>query len=148
MLCSALCGVCLAPWQPPLSHPSASSSSSSLPNLTVTTTTFSPSPLPPPPFPNLPPLQAKEEGYRARSAYKLLQLDEQFNLFNGVGRAVDLCAAPGSWSQVLARQLGQTCAASAETKSRPIIVAVDLQEMAPLPGVIQLQGDITKVAHM
>jgi tRNA (cytidine32/guanosine34-2'-O)-methyltransferase len=48
---------------------------------------------------------AKEEGWRARSAYKLLQLDEAFNLFEGVTRVVDLCAAPGSWSQVLSRVL-------------------------------------------
>ncbi|KAF2009439.1 FtsJ-domain-containing protein [Aaosphaeria arxii CBS 175.79] len=48
---------------------------------------------------------AKEEGWRARSAYKLLQIDEQFNLFEGVTRVVDLCAAPGSWSQVLSRVL-------------------------------------------
>ncbi|EOA88160.1 tRNA (uridine-2'-O-)-methyltransferase trm7 [Exserohilum turcicum] len=48
---------------------------------------------------------AKEEGWRARSAYKLLQLDEEFNLFEGVTRVVDLCAAPGSWSQVLSRVL-------------------------------------------
>lgn len=40
-------------------------------------------------------------GFRARSAFKLLQLDEEFGLFEGVTRAVDLCAAPGSWSQVL-----------------------------------------------
>jgi hypothetical protein len=44
--------------------------------------------------------QAKEEGWRARSAFKLLQLDEEFSLFTGVTRVVDLCAAPGSWSQV------------------------------------------------
>ncbi|KAF9729501.1 hypothetical protein PMIN06_008695 [Paraphaeosphaeria minitans] len=50
---------------------------------------------------------AKEEGWRARSAYKLLQLDEEFNLFENVTRVVDLCAAPGSWSQVLSRVLIQ-----------------------------------------
>uniref|UniRef100_A0A8C8E7P9 Ribosomal RNA methyltransferase FtsJ domain-containing protein n=1 Tax=Otus sunia TaxID=257818 RepID=A0A8C8E7P9_9STRI len=44
---------------------------------------------------------AKEEGWRARSAFKLLQLDQRFQLFE----AVDLCAAPGSWSQVLSRKL-------------------------------------------
>ena len=44
--------------------------------------------------------RAKEEGWRARSAFKLLQIDEQLGLFDGVTRAVDLCAAPGSWSQV------------------------------------------------
>jgi tRNA (cytidine32/guanosine34-2'-O)-methyltransferase len=43
--------------------------------------------------------KAKEEGYRARSAYKLLQIDECFNLFSeDVLKVVDLCAAPGSWS--------------------------------------------------
>ncbi|KAI1387306.1 FtsJ-domain-containing protein [Hypoxylon trugodes] len=48
---------------------------------------------------------AKEQGWRARSAFKLLQLDEEFDLFNNVTRVVDLCAAPGSWSQVLSRVL-------------------------------------------
>ncbi|KAG8423539.1 tRNA (uridine-2'-O-)-methyltransferase trm7 [Metarhizium acridum] len=48
---------------------------------------------------------AKEQGWRARSAFKLLQLDEEFNLFANVSRVVDLCAAPGSWSQVLSRVL-------------------------------------------
>lgn len=48
---------------------------------------------------------AKEQGWRARSAFKLLQLDEEFKLFEGVTRVVDLCAAPGSWSQVLSRVL-------------------------------------------
>ena len=48
---------------------------------------------------------AKEQGWRARSAFKLLQLDEEFDLFSGVSRVVDLCAAPGSWSQVLSRIL-------------------------------------------
>ncbi|CAM9477157.1 unnamed protein product [Laminaria digitata] len=49
--------------------------------------------------------KAKEVGFRARSAFKLLQLDEEFGLFEGVTKAVDLCAAPGSWSQVLASKL-------------------------------------------
>lgn len=48
---------------------------------------------------------AKEQGWRARSAFKLLQLDEEFDLFEEVTRVVDLCAAPGSWSQVLSRVL-------------------------------------------
>ncbi|KAI9033663.1 FtsJ-like methyltransferase-domain-containing protein [Phycomyces nitens] len=86
---------------------------------------------------------AKEQGWRARSAFKLLQLDEEFNLLQGVHRAVDLCAAPGSWSQVLTQRLSQNHAQNPQ-EQEPKIVAVDLQAMAPLDNVIQLQGDITK----
>ncbi|XP_034095978.1 putative tRNA (cytidine(32)/guanosine(34)-2'-O)-methyltransferase isoform X1 [Gymnodraco acuticeps] len=88
---------------------------------------------------------AKEEGWRARSAFKLLQLDQEFNLFTGVNRAVDLCAAPGSWSQVLSRKL-RGLEEKGEKVEEVKIVAVDLQAMAPLPGVTQIQGDITKVS--
>lgn len=59
-------------------------------------------------------------------------------------KAVDLCAAPGSWSQVLSKKL-RFSKESSENSKDVKIVAVDLQAMAPLPGVIQLQGDITKV---
>lgn len=81
---------------------------------------------------------AKENGWRARSAFKLLQLDEEFQLFRGVQRAVDLCAAPGSWSQVLSQKIGGQGSSQ--------VVAVDLQAMAPLPGVTQIQGDITQLS--
>ena len=85
--------------------------------------------------------RAKESGYRARSAWKLLQIDAEFNLFekgekkNGleVHRAVDLCAAPGSWSQVLSDKLLSKNFDGEDDEPR--IVAVDLQQMAPLPGV-------------
>lgn len=93
---------------------------------------------------------AKEEGWRARSAFKLMQIDEEFKIFTGVNKVVDLCAAPGSWSQVLARKLIKDRKDNPEEKAsdepKAKIVAVDLQAMAPLPGVIQLQGDITKIS--
>ncbi|KAF1741376.1 hypothetical protein MXB_3056, partial [Myxobolus squamalis] len=82
---------------------------------------------------------AKEQGWRARSAFKLIQIQENFNIFEGVKNVVDLCAAPGSWSQVLSRYL------KAEDSQEIKIVAVDLQKMAPLPGVTQILGDITDV---
>ncbi|KAL4572355.1 hypothetical protein LXL04_019128 [Taraxacum kok-saghyz] len=92
--------------------------------------------------------KAKEEGWRARSAFKLLQIDEEFNIFEGVKRVVDLCAAPGSWSQVLSvlsRKLYLPAKLSSDAKDDdpPLIVAIDLQPMAPIEGVIQVQGDIT-----
>jgi tRNA (cytidine32/guanosine34-2'-O)-methyltransferase len=69
---------------------------------------------------------AKEQGWRARSAFKLLQIDERFEIFKDVTRVVDLCAAPGSWSQVLSKKL--------ESNKDSKIVAVDLQPMAPING--------------
>jgi tRNA (cytidine32/guanosine34-2'-O)-methyltransferase len=98
--------------------------------------------------------RAKEVGFRARSAFKLLQLDSEFDLFKGVTRAVDLCAAPGSWSQVLASKLcpeeqenggEQANAGEGEEERAYKIVSVDLQAMAPIPGVKILQGDITSL---
>jgi hypothetical protein len=89
--------------------------------------------------------KAKEEGWRARSAYKLLQIDEVFDIFTGVRHAVDLCAAPGSWSQVLSRRL-YLPALKAGAPEPPLIVGVDLQPMAPIEGVTLLQGDITSEA--
>mmetsp|Transcript_21289 Transcript_21289/g.24203 ORF Transcript_21289/g.24203 Transcript_21289/m.24203 type:complete len:351 (+) Transcript_21289:55-1107(+) len=90
--------------------------------------------------------RAKESGYRARSAYKLLQIDNEFNLFNDeslpVHRSVDLCAAPGSWSQVLSDKL---VVPNVSNDDGPRIVAVDLQPMAALEGVTCLQGDITSL---
>mmetsp|Transcript_19828 Transcript_19828/g.40839 ORF Transcript_19828/g.40839 Transcript_19828/m.40839 type:complete len:316 (+) Transcript_19828:132-1079(+) len=91
--------------------------------------------------------RAKEKGYRARSAFKLLQLDSEFNLFEGVTRAVDLCAAPGSWSQVLSDKLAASkqnpSGDDGDDTASTRIVAVDLQPMAPIDGVLCIQGDIT-----
>ncbi|KAI1326546.1 FtsJ-like methyltransferase-domain-containing protein [Xylariaceae sp. FL0255] len=73
---------------------------------------------------------AKEQGWRARSAFKLLQLDEEFDLFANVTRVVDLCAAPGSWSQVLSRVLikgekfGRTAWEDREAKFRQRMLGV------------------------
>lgn len=77
--------------------------------------------------------QAKRDGYRARSAYKLVELNERFKLLRAGMTILDLGAAPGSWSQVAA-QLSQGAK----------IVAVDLSPMQPLVGVTTLRGDITK----
>uniref|UniRef100_A0A1I8BU49 FtsJ domain-containing protein n=1 Tax=Meloidogyne hapla TaxID=6305 RepID=A0A1I8BU49_MELHA len=71
---------------------------------------------------------AKEKGWRARSAYKLLQIDESFNIFKDVTRAVDLCAAPGSWSQVLSSKLYLN--RDEEECKQVKIVAVDLDATA------------------
>lgn len=133
---------------------------------------------------------AKEQNWRARSAFKLIQIDEQFDLFSyqepeKCTRVVDLCAAPGSWSQVLSRvlikgesfgrrawmekmqklsdevRLDAELSANADNididaltiqdESQPSlqprpnvkIVAIDLQPMAALEGIIQIQADIT-----
>jgi 23S rRNA (uridine2552-2'-O)-methyltransferase len=75
--------------------------------------------------------EASRLGYRSRAAFKLLELAEKDGFFHGAKSAVDLGAAPGSWSQVLRQKLG----ASAR------IIAVDVLDMAPLPGVRFVQGD-------
>ena len=90
--------------------------------------------------------RAKESGYRARSAYKLLQLDAAHSVFTPhTRRVVDLCAAPGSWSQVAAERLAVSCPTPSST---PRVIAVDLQEMSPISGVQLLQGDVTSEAVM
>ncbi|AJQ09250.1 ADE_G0002550.mRNA.1.CDS.1 [Saccharomyces cerevisiae] len=87
--------------------------------------------------------KAKEQGYRARSAFKLLQLNDQFHFLDdpNLKRVVDLCAAPGSWSQVLSRKLFDESPSSDKEDRK--IVSVDLQPMSPIPHVTTLQADIT-----
>ena len=75
--------------------------------------------------------EARRRGYRSRAAFKLAEIDDRFGLLARARRAVDLGAAPGGWSQVLRERMG----AGAQ------IVAVDLLEMDPLPGVTILRGD-------
>jgi 23S rRNA (uridine2552-2'-O)-methyltransferase len=77
--------------------------------------------------------QAKQEGYRARSAYKLLQIQEKFHLVRKGDLVLDLGAAPGSWSQVLITLVGD----------RGRVIAVDLQPIEPIPGVVTVEGDMT-----
>ncbi len=75
--------------------------------------------------------QAKKDGYRSRAAYKLLEIHERDKLLKPGMAVVDLGAAPGSWSQVVAHKIGRNGK----------IVALDLLEMAPMPGVEFIQGD-------
>ena len=90
--------------------------------------------------------KAKEEGWRARSAFKLMHIDESFDIFRDVRDVVDLCAAPGSWSQVLSRKLYlPALAAGVREEDLPKIVAIDLQPMAPIEGVTTMRGDVTSM---
>ena len=85
--------------------------------------------------------KAKEEGFRARSAYKLLGVDATFDIFAGVERVVDLCAAPGSWSQVITKRLTEK---GLDLASEPRVCSVDLFEIGPIEGATLIQGDITR----
>ena len=75
--------------------------------------------------------KAKAEGYRARSAYKLLQINEKFRIIKEGDSVVDLGAAPGGWLQV------------AKELSGGRVVGVDLEKIAPIPGVLTFKADIT-----
>ena len=77
--------------------------------------------------------RSKVDGYRARSAYKLIEIDEKFKIFKGGMSIIDIGAFPGSWSQY----------ASKVVKSGNI-VSIDLKEMEKLKNTIQIQGDFTK----
>ena len=75
---------------------------------------------------------SKVEGYRARSAYKLIEIDEKFKIFKGGMCVLDIGAAPGSWSQY----------ASKVVKNGKII-SVDLKYMREIKNTIQIEGDFT-----
>jgi 23S rRNA (uridine2552-2'-O)-methyltransferase len=77
--------------------------------------------------------RSKKEGYRSRSVYKLTEIDERDKLIKPGMLAVDLGAAPGGWSQLLAKRLGKS----------GTTIAIDLLEMEPIPGVTFLKGDFT-----
>jgi 23S rRNA (uridine2552-2'-O)-methyltransferase len=69
--------------------------------------------------------RAKSEGFRSRAAFKLIEIDDKYRLLKKGGRVVDLGAAPGGWSQVAAKRVG----------GEGRVVAIDIQEMAPVAGV-------------
>jgi 23S rRNA (uridine2552-2'-O)-methyltransferase len=74
---------------------------------------------------------AKKAGYRSRSAYKIKQMAKKHNILRGVDMVLELCSAPGGWTQVLR-----------ELNSSLQIVAIDLDAMAPVQGVHFIQGSI------
>ena len=79
-------------------------------------------------------LRARKEGFRARAAFKLIEIDDKHHLLKPGGSVVDLGAAPGSWSQVAARRVG-----AAQGRGR--VLAIDILEMAPIAGVEFLSLD-------
>ena len=77
--------------------------------------------------------QSKVDGYRARSAYKLIEIDEKFKIFKGGISIIDIGAAPGSWSQY---------AVKAAKSGR--LISIDLKEMEPIGNTVQIHGDFTE----
>ena len=77
--------------------------------------------------------QSKVDGYRARSAYKLIEIDEKFKIFKGGLSVIDIGAAPGSWSQYALKA----------AKSGKLI-SIDLKKMEPIGNSVQIQGDFTE----
>ncbi len=82
---------------------------------------------------------AQREGYRARAAYKLKEIDETFHLIRPGHCVVDLGCAPGAWSQYLRRRLSPSGAAVGELNG--VIIGLDLLPMEPIEGVQYIQGD-------
>src|SRR5512145_811179 len=80
--------------------------------------------------------KAREQGYRSRAAFKLLEIDSKERLFRPGQTVLDLGAAPGGWSQ----------AAAGKVKPGGRVIAIDLLEIAPISGVTVLKGDFRQVA--
>ncbi|HZO02582.1 MAG TPA: RlmE family RNA methyltransferase [Burkholderiales bacterium] len=80
--------------------------------------------------------KARQQGYRSRAAFKLLQLDEKEAVFKPGMTIVDLGAAPGGWSQVAAEKV----------KPGGRVIAIDLLEIAPISGVTVLTGDFRQIS--
>jgi len=77
--------------------------------------------------------QSKVDGYRARSAYKLIEIDEKFKIFKGGITVIDIGAAPGSWSQY-----------AAKVSKSGRLISIDLKEMEPIGNTVQIHGDFTE----
>lgn len=77
---------------------------------------------------------AKQEGYRARSAFKLIELDDKFRFLSPGKRVVDLGAAPGGWTQIAVQRVKSA-------PDNPLVVGLDLLEMAPIAGAKTTQLD-------
>jgi 23S rRNA (uridine2552-2'-O)-methyltransferase len=75
--------------------------------------------------------RAKREGYRSRAAFKLVEIDDKYRILKKGARVIDLGAAPGGWSQVAAKRIGEAGR----------IVAIDLLDIEPIPGVEFIQLD-------
>ena len=80
--------------------------------------------------------KARQEGYRSRAAYKLVELDEKHALFQPGMTVLDLGAAPGGWSQVAAQKV----------MPGGRVIAVDILQVAPISGVTVLKGDFRQVS--
>ncbi len=78
--------------------------------------------------------RAKVEGYRSRSAFKLIEVNNKYNILKKGMRVIDLGAAPGGWSEVATKCVGST-------HNEPLVVSIDYLEMDPIPGVIFIQKD-------
>ena len=77
--------------------------------------------------------QSKVDGYRARSAYKLIEIDEKFKIFKGGMFVLDIGAAPGSWSQYASKVI-----------KHGKVISIDLKEMDEIENTIQIKGDFTE----
>lgn len=80
---------------------------------------------------------AKKEGYRSRAAYKIIEIDDKFNLFKPGKRVVDLGCAPGGWSQV-------AVARTKSTDDHPYVVGMDLLEVPTITGAVLFTHDFTE----
>lgn len=78
--------------------------------------------------------RAKAEGYRSRSTFKLIEIDDKHKLLRPGMRVVDLGAAPGGWCDIAAQRVHST-------DDNPLVVGIDYLEMEPIPGVVFLQKD-------